>query len=236
MKIVIICAVLLFCYPGTPAFTQSDGFVRKVEQSFGINQNLVNGTLYFNQHLRSQGHPYLLDDVFEKGVLEISGSLYPDVSLKYNIFRQQLELEYSEFSGAPGRIIVVSEHVDQFSLGGFHFVRKRSEDTDLFYQHVETANFSCYVQWSKKLIPVKTSTTIDEKFTKARPVFQLYIDKGLLEVRSKKSFSACFPEDQQKEIKKLLGRSRFSFRNASPAEIVITMQAVSNLVNKESEP
>ncbi|MCP4310244.1 MAG: hypothetical protein GY790_03190 [Bacteroidetes bacterium] len=47
-----------------PAFGQKDGFTVKVEHAFGLDQELVNGTLYFNQHLQARGHPCFLDNTF----------------------------------------------------------------------------------------------------------------------------------------------------------------------------
>jgi very-short-patch-repair endonuclease len=56
---------------------------------------------------------------------------------------------------------------------------------------------------------------------------------GTVEVfRNKKSFIALFPDEVQKEIRKMLNRNQFQLHNASPGEITRMMVETANLISK----
>ena len=64
-----------------------------VKQSYGYDQNLINGVLYYNRYVRCKGLPYLIGNDFVDGELTIQGKNYQDVKIRYDILSQCVYLE-----------------------------------------------------------------------------------------------------------------------------------------------
>ncbi|MCK4745443.1 MAG: hypothetical protein KAT15_00330 [Bacteroidales bacterium] len=208
-----------------------------VDHAFGLDQDLVNGVQYYNRYLRSQGHPYFLEDRFENGSVTVDGKLYQDVKLKYDLFSQRVELEYKTFSGGDNRLITVAEHMDAFRLGLYKFSRLELDGTTArFYQVIASDHFTCLVHWQKKLIPINSSTVYIEQFTKPSRTYWLELDGRTEPISNRKTFAKLFPLDKQQEIRRLIRQKHFSFRNATPDEIIRLIHEVSDLVKTGVRP
>lgn len=206
-------------------------YAQLVRKGYGLDQDLVNGFQYYNRHMHSKGDPYFNHNLFKKGSITIGGEVFQDVSLKFDIHSQHVELEYQNFSGGSNRVITIFDHVDDFNLGGYHFQKLSLEGEDKsFYQLISTRCFTLYVFWKKELVPLSGSTTYTDQFTDASPTFWLELDGELTAISSRKDFSERFPEENRKEIKRLLSRNQFQFRNSGVEEIVHNMNSVCHLL------
>ena len=233
LRVLITLALLT---PILLAFGQ-ETFPERVDQMYGLDKDLVNGIQYYNRHLRSQGHPYFLSDRFSDGSVSIKGKLYQAVSLKYDLFQQDLELEYEAFTGGKNRLILIQNHVDSFSLGDYKFWKREIGDLDpAFYQVIALPQFRCLIYWKKNMVPLSNSTIYTQEFTKSRKTFWLESRKTVRPFHNRRSFVAFFPEDKQKEIRKIFRQQSFSFRRSQPADILRAMQAVSDLLEGGGAP
>lgn len=218
------------------AQAEATSYVRLVKKGYGLDQDLINGFQYYNKHRFSTGHPYFQLDEFRRGSISIEGEFFPDVSLKYDIHSQNVELEYEKLSGGINQVITVFDRVDAFSLGDFQFQKRSIEGGPAnYYQLISTNCFTIYVFWEKDLLPLNGSTTYVEQFTDAKHSFWLDLDGVLTPFSSRKDFSKCFPEEDQKEIKRLLSRNQFRFRTAQVHEIIYHVESVCNLLEKKEK-
>ena len=231
----IAAGILIFVWT-LPVSGQQTSLAGQVQKAYGLDQDLVNGTQYYNRYLRAQGHPYFLEKTFFDGTLILNGREYPDVHLKYDIYSQQVEMEFTNFSGTRNHLVAVTDHVDGFILGDYRFSKFDSERGEKFCMVIRTEQFSCYIHWRKKLHPLSNDTYYFEQFTDVNPSFTLEMEGEALSFKSRRTFSGCFPESRQKEIRRLLRQKHFTFKNAIPDEIIRNMHAVSNLLNSEVFP
>ncbi len=58
LYLIFILALTLFV---SRSLCGQGGFVDRVDQTFGSNQELVNGIQFTNQYILSEGHPYWVD-------------------------------------------------------------------------------------------------------------------------------------------------------------------------------
>jgi len=202
-----------------------------VRKEYGLDQDLVNGIQYYNRNVRSKGDPYFLTNRFQRGSITIKGEIHYNVSLRFDIHSQNVEIEYENFSGGSNQAITIFDHVDAFIMGEYQFRKMNIDEKDeKFYQVITTGCFKVYVFWEKGLIPVSGSTTHTDQFADAKHTFWLDLNGVVTQFNSRKDFSECFSEEQKKEIKRLLSRNQFQFRTAQVGEVIRNMESVCNLL------
>lgn len=229
-----VVAILLFLFS---SLTGQGTFPDLVENAYGLDQNLVNGIQYSNRHLRTQGHPYFLEDRFENGDLTIEGSIYRDVQIKYNLLSQHVEISYENLSGGNNQLITVSERLPVFRLGTNEFrLLSINEEPEKYFQVINTKYFICYVHWEKALVSLNDNIAYGHRFTYPRLLYWLELDGETEAFHNRKSFIQLFPLNMQKEIKTLLRKLPFSFNDDSPEKIIRTMNEVAQLFDSEVQP
>jgi len=231
---IFLCVQMYF----SPVFGQQNmsqadrvSYVQLVKKGYGLDQDLINGIQYYDRHIYATGHPYFHHNQFKKGTITIKGEGFSDVSLKYDIHSQNVEMEYENLSGGSNQLIAIFDQVDAFILGDFQFQKLSIEEGRAkFYQVISTACFTIYVFWEKELLPLNGSTTHVEQFADAKHTLWLDLDGALTPFNSRKDFSECFPDEDHKEIKRLLSRNQFRFRTAQVDEIIRNVESVCNLL------
>ena len=207
-----------------------------VENAYGLDQDLVNGVQYSNRYIRSEGHPYFLEDRFMNGSVSINGKIYQNVQLKYDLFSQRVEIKHDKISGRNYRYITISDRMEAFSLGEYEF-RKLNipEYPERYYQVINTRHFTCFVHWEKKLIPLENNVIYLDHFTNHRLYYWLELNGEIIAFNNRRTFARLFPRNMQREILKLFRQRHISFRNVGPDEILRTMEMVANLFNTEGQ-
>jgi len=208
-----------------------------VDRAYGQDQELVNGMQYYDKHPRSLGNPYLLEGFVHQGSVSIRGVIYNNIWLRYDIFAQQVEVEYRTLNGADNQVVLVGDRVDEFRIGE-HYFRNLSfnGEQESFYQVIGEGRMICYISWHKKLIPRVSDSRFTEEYTPPKRRYLLELDGEITEFQSKKDFVKLFPVDRKKEMKKLVRQNHMQFRIASPAQLNLFLIAASNLLNQDMQP
>ena len=207
-----------------------------MDRAYGQDQELVNGMQYYDHHPRSSGNPYLLEGFVHQGSVSIRGVVYNNIWLKYDIYVQQVEVEYRTLSGADNQVILVGDRVDQFRIGEYFFRNLSFNGAQKeFYQVIGSGRLVCYISWEKKLIPVSGNSRFIENFTTPKRKYLLELDGEVSEFQSKKDFVKLFPLARKKEMKRLVRLNNMQFRNATPEQLDLFLIAVSNLLNEDPQ-
>ncbi len=235
--IVLALVLLLFFSPALGQQASSDtqlSFPALVDRAYGQDQELVNGLQYFNHHPRSLGNPYLIDGFVRPGWVSIRGVIYKNIWLRYDIYYQQVEVEYRTLNGADNQVVLVGDRLDHFQIGE-HFFRNLSfaGQKEQFYQVIGSGSLVCYIHWEKKLVPISGNSRFIEEFTQAKRQYWLELNGKISEFQSKKDFIKLFPEARKKEMKRLVRQNNLQFRMASPAQLKLFLIAASNLLNQD---
>lgn len=208
-----------------------------VKQSYGHDQNLINGVLYYNRYVRCKGLPYLISNDFVDGELTIQGRKYNDISIRYDILSQCVEIVYFNIQGNPNWLFTVSEHVESFLFGEYPFKKLNIEGSDgKFYQVIQTGPFTCYIHWEKKLLPLQNDPDNSRVFSEVHVTCLLEMDGKITYFKNRRSFSELFPLHQQKEIRRLFRTNHYKIKKASPAEMVRHMNEVADILNSGGLP
>jgi hypothetical protein len=202
--------------------------------SYGQDQELVNGMQYYNKHPRSLGHPYLLEGWVHQGSVTIRGKLYNNVWLKYDIHKQQVEVEYQTMSGADNQVILVGDRLDEFTIEEQYFKRMKLDEEvgAQFYQVLGEGQMILYIQWEKKLVPLSGDSRFIEEFSSPKRNYMLELDASVQPFSNKKSFVALFPKVLQKDIKRLIKDNHLMIRSASINQLELFIMAAEKILEE----
>ena len=189
------------------------------DQLNGPDYMLLNGRQ--NDLLNSgNSHPYFNTDRYRPGSLLLNGETYDSVTINYDIFDQQLTLQYPGNSGQNLQVVLNREMIDHFQIDGLTF-RKMSfpETGSSFFQVVSSGDMSCFLLWEKTLYRSTVSGNTSYKYSKQSREVYLQREGRLYVVRSRSSFTSNYDEAYRKEIKEFLRREKIRFRNASDEKL-----------------
>ena len=212
--------LLLFAcfYPGaakTQAQTINDSTIYRwknyFDLSYGPDYNLINGIKYLYLYSDIEGHPFLGENRFYIGSLVIADREYRDVYLKYDLYNQNMILQFNPFSGGTDQILLKNEDIHEFKIDGKLF-RKYSfpEISTRFYQVVTSGKIYCLYYWEKIL---NYSTLSSYYFTTQKKVSYIVKNGKPYRFKSKKQFRKLFPVQHQKEIKQFIRSNKFGLKN-----------------------
>jgi hypothetical protein len=234
----VTTAILFFCLIQLPLEAQqtntysSQKYAELVEWAYGQDQELVNGLQYYNRHPGSLGNPYLLEGRVHQGNVSLRGKLYDGLWLKYDIYNQQVEVEYRTMIGAENQVILVSDRVDNFSIENYFFEKLKLEgEQEQFYQVLGEGRMVWYIRWEKKLEAVSGDSRYYEKYSSPRRSYLLELDASIHPFNNKKSFVQLFPKDIQKDMKKLIKNNNIKIRTTSTEQLELFILAASNLLS-----
>jgi hypothetical protein len=185
----------------------------------GPDYNLLNGRQY---DLLNSGksHPFFNTDRYRPGSLLLNGETYDSITINYDIFDQQLTLQYPGNSGQDLKVVLNREMIDHFQIDGLTFrLMSFPETGSSFFQVLSSGDMSCFLLWKKTLSRSTASGNTSYKYSKQSREVYLQREDRLYVVRSRSSFTSIYDEAYRKEIKEFLRREKIRFRNASDEKL-----------------
>ena len=201
---------------------ENDQFVKDFYQikdyyvrSYGADYNLLNGRKYYLLY-SNVSDPFFNSDQFRKGDLLINGVFYEGILINYDIYIQQVILQYTNHSGRAEQLILTGETIDEFILDGKTFRRLSFPETGTrFFQIVNSGEISCLISWNKTLVYSPGSNTTLYNFTSQSRTAYLLADGQLKSFRYRSSFTQLFDKSLRKEIRRYCRRQQVYLREAS---------------------
>jgi len=189
------------------------------DQLNGPDYNLLNGRQY---DLLNSGksHPFFNTDRYRPGSLLLNGETYDSITINYDIFDQQLTLQYPGNSGQDLKVVLNREMIDHFQIDGLTFrLMSFPETGSSFFQVLSSGDMSCFLLWKKNLSRSTVSGNTSYKYSKQSREVYLQREDRLYVVRSRSSFTSIYDEAYRKEIMEFLRREKIRFRNASDEKL-----------------
>lgn len=203
-------------------------------EKLGINQQLANGVYFENIYHGANGHPYLLEDQFTKGAVIFYGKEYHDVSLKYDLYGQQLLISHKE-NAMVFTSVLTKEFIDAFSLHGLNF-RKMVllEDEPAFFQVVaEVEELKCYYAWLR--IRHEKIGENDNKlysFTEDQQRRYLVMDKEVHRYFNNWTFARIFDRPMRGEIRSHLRQHDLKIQKATDEQVGEVIRFIAQLIHQ----
>lgn len=192
-------------------------------RSYGSDYNLLNGRQY-NLLYSSVSHPFFNSDRYRPGTLVLNTASYAGIPINYDIYKQQVVLQYTTYTGQPNQLVLNPELLDRFGLDGKEFIKLTFPGTgSSFYQVVRSGEISCYLHWEKKLFQSSTSSNTPYKYTKQFRKVYVVKEGQLFPVGNRASFTGLFDKVHEKEISRYLRREKIRLGKASDQSLGLLM-------------
>jgi len=228
-----------FSQSGNSVIPETDSLSDYIHMKYGLDQELINGTLYYVLNVQHKGHPFFPEDKFYKGSITLRGKLYDQVQLKYDNYSQYLILAYTDFEERYNQLIINSIHVDSFCLGIHRFQSLViAGHAQRFYQLIESGPLTCYIHWNREVHTLDYDYEFKYTHEYSAPIGTYFIRyKNQIQAFSNRnSFISVFPESLHREIRKYFRQHKLLFRKAGPAEIQNLLNFVSRRLEILSGP
>lgn len=197
----------------------------------GPDYNLLNGRSY---ELPNSGtsHPYFNTDRYRPGSLLLNGEVYDSITINYDIFDQQVILQYPDTSGPDLKVLLNREMIDRFSIDGRTFrLMSFPETGSSFFQVVNSGDLSFLLRWEKALYRSMVSGNTNYKYSRQSRQVWLQREGRLYAVTTRASFASIFDRAYRKEIKGFLHREKIRFKKASDEELGDLMNFCTGLIH-----
>jgi hypothetical protein len=205
--------IILFSFSET---IQSQNVSKDYDQVYGLDQTLCNGKKYnYFATPGTSGHQYLLSPGFETGSVTLKGKIYQDIILNFDIFNQQLLLQFSDGTGKVNIIEVSQAWLQGFRLGKRNFELLTLEKDPCFYQVLGEAPVRILYYWRKSLNLSNTIGTSNYVFSAAVRDSFVLMDGKLKPFNSKRSLIRLFEAGHRQEIKSYIRKHKIRIRKAS---------------------
>jgi hypothetical protein len=215
-----ISFLVVWCLPLVKAQEPSIiEYLEACERKYGSDADLVNGEKYFYPYSRTDGTPFLEQDP-GPAFIQIRDKEFRNQRLKYDIFNQQLVLDYKDLYGSISSLVLRSEWVESFGFGTRLF-RKMSGPGggEGYYQVIHEGVISCYYRWSKQCLLNLNSGVQNYYFTEPVKTAFLVVNGQFMPFRNNRTFLKAFGETERKSIKHFLRQSKIRVSRVDDPEM-----------------
>jgi len=209
-------------------------YLAECERKYGSDADLVNGEKYFYPYRQSQGDPFFYPESRD-AVIIIHDKEFAGQQLRYDIFNQQLILDFQDIYGANSSLVLRSEWVETFAFEVRNFVRMKGPEGDPeFFQLVSEGDISCVYRWSKNQQLNLTSGVQSYYFTEPSKESYLVIDGKFHSYRSNKAFLKAFGPEIQKSVKQFMKETKVKVNKAPDIQIRHLVEYCNSLYHEAS--
>lgn len=201
------------------------------DKSYGPDYSLINGVQYAFLYSDVEGHPFFGEDKFHKGSLVLNKKEYQEVYLKYDLYNQNLILQFELYSGGKDQILLKKKNIEEFRIDGKLF-RKYSfpEKGTRYYQVVSKGDIFCLYFWKKHLDHSTLNSTYH--FTKQTKKSYLVKNNKAYIFRGRRKFRKIFPGEYSRDIRKYFRKNDIRIRREPDGRMQDLLEFCNQLIEK----
>lgn len=190
-------------------------FLAESERKYGSDADLVNGKKYFYPYVQALGDPFFFP-LSQSAVITIHEKVFENQLLRYDIFNQELILDYQNIYGVNASLVLRKEWVKSFAFEGQTFKKMLDPDGKTsFFQVLTDGPIECLYRWSKEYQLNLTSGVQSYYFTEPARESFLRVEGNFYAYKSNRDFLKAFDSDLQKPIKAFMKQARIKVKTAS---------------------
>jgi hypothetical protein len=221
--IIVIAVIVHVAWLPCRVFGQAADEVQRAwayfDSGYGSDYNLLNGRQYILLY-SSNSHPFLDSDHIRPGNLLLNGVRYVDLPINYDLYQQQVILQYISHAGEARYLILNRELLDEFTLEGKIFRKISLSGIEQKYaQVIGAGELSFYILWKKSMNYVASMNATPYHYTKQTRQIFLGNSEAFHPIGSRSSFLQLFEEDESDAIRQFLRQERIHFKRASDDQL-----------------
>ena len=226
----LIYSFLIVVFCSIPGKMISQGVVKDLDQVYGLDQTLCNGKKYvYTPPPGTTRNQYLVSPFYTPGSVKLKGKVFRNILLNYDIFNQQLLLQYANDDGPLNIIEISKAWLNGFSLGNRNFELLKPDQEQRFYQVLGEGPVRILYFWRKTLNLNNAIGTYNFVFSNAIRDSYVLLDGQLKPFNSNRSLVKLFEQGKRPEIKSYLHKNRVKVKKASDQEMTEMVNFIGKL-------
>jgi hypothetical protein len=211
----------------------SQDVIKETDKVFGLDPLLYNGKKYsYFLPSGTGGHQFLFSPDYIMGSITIKGKTFNDISLNYDIFNQQLLLQYTSETGAVSIIEVSVAWLESFYLGDIRFEYLAPDNTPRICQVIGEGPCRVLYHWKKELKLDTGTNPVSYTFSLPRRDSFVSGEGAVKPYRGQGSFIALFPPEHKTVIKNYLRENKIKVNKASDQVMARLTEFIGELQKK----
>lgn len=218
-KILTLLAFLvLFLYLPLEGMAQDVAISKDL---YGLSPVLYNGKYYtYSPPANTKGNPFFVDKNFFDGSVQIKGTLYDSLTLNYDIFNQQLIMEFYTVEKNRLLISLSNAWLNSFTLGQKHFKALRvNGEPKKYYQVFGDSFYKILYYWHKNMNFVSSTGTSYYVFSKPYKTTLLLSGNKAKPFKSNSQFIKLFDKKSRSVVAKFIRQHSINIKRAGDQEI-----------------
>ena len=208
------------------------GIYESIRETYGFDQELVNGVFFMNRYLKALGHPFLWEDQFVKGTLVYHHKVYNELMMKYDIYEQKLLINY-HFDDKQVTFLAINEFITEFRFDGKLFRYFSFHDMKpAFFQVISGDHeLKCLYYWYKDRRESNHNRTFSSyEFSESLRKSYLLMQDKLIPFRNNRTFVKSFPFEVQDQISNYMRSKKIKVRTCDDNIMLQLMNYCNKLV------
>lgn len=200
------------------------------DRVYGLDPLLYNGKKYsYFLPPGTGGHQFIFSPEFITGDVTIKGKNFDGIALNYDLFNQQLLLQYADETGAFNIIVVSNAWLESFSLGDMKFEYLSFKEGPRYYQVLGDGPYHILYYRRKDLkLDVAYGGSIHTFTPPVKSQFVL-IEGHLQPFTNKRSFIDIFDPGLKPQIKSYFRINKIRLKKASDKTMADLINYIGNL-------
>lgn len=209
-------------------------YLAECERKYGSDADLVNGEKYYYPYGQSQGDPFFFTEA-RNAVIRVQDKEFAGQHLRYDLFNQQLILDFQDIYGTTSSLVMRNEWVEAFAFENQDFIRMTGpEGIPDFFQLITSGPVTCVYHWSKNHLLNLTSGVQSYYFTEPVKESYLVIEGQFYFFRSNRAFLKAFEPELQKSVKQFLKQAKLNVKKAPDSQIRHLVEYCNSLYHEDS--
>ena len=158
-----LLVIILFFFSGKLISQET---AKEMDLAYGLDPLLYNGKIYtYFLPAGTGGNQFFLSTDYFLGEVTIKGKLFEGITLNYDIYNQQLLLQYAGETGAFNIIEISKAWLESFSIGPMNFKFITHKNESRIYQVLGDGPLHILYYWRKNLKLSNSAVAADYTFS-----------------------------------------------------------------------
>lgn len=210
-------SVLITCFYFVMISAFAQVKVDNQDRIYGYDPLLYNGRVYaFFPKPGTAGTPYIFSDFDTQGSVTVRGVTYTNLNLNYDLYNQQLILNYKTILGSSSFIELSLAWLETFEIKDLHFEVVTSIDTSKrIFQVLGSGPYQIRYSLFKALLPDSRTASRNYFFTNTEKEMFVFSGNKMTKYKNNRSFTAAFSPTKQDAIRKFIRKNKIKVKKAS---------------------
>ncbi len=231
LQIIFICIYVIPAYAQTSS-GDDPSFLKYIKEQYKTNDVLVNGKELLPDNPQINKHPYLLTENWTAADIYIKGEVFYNQNVRYNVYSDQLILQFLKPQGLSGAVVIDNQMVDSIYINGHLLVSvKQLPNVNIdkrFVEVIEDDGLKYCIAYHKDYIRMYSTLNPYGKYSDLKKSSYLEKDTNLFKVNKRWRFLRLFPENK-KEIRRFLRRHDIKYKDATTSQIKLLIEYCNEL-------